>query len=561
MSKNKEKKGNKRRWIIGSALVIVALCAAGGYTIFQRGQAMRAEFESAGTGDIVTAFIGDLSASASASGQVVAQREARLTAAGSGTITAVYVSVGDHVAAGEPLLQLDSAQLARSAASAQQSLIIQQSNLESAQAPPSAAELAAAEASVASAQAALDSILSGASQEEIAAAEADVRAAQADASSAASRLNRLAAGPSDAELQAAQLELQMAQTAATEAAQQHSSILVTEPGGFLSADRLASMEEMARAGALQANSRLEAAQSALDTVVNGDGDSIAAARAGVTSANVQLQIAQIQLDNLISPASEAQIAAARSSLAQAQANLDRLTRGPSQTQLEMAQIAVEQATIALAQAEIRLAQATLTAPFDGVITAVYAQQGEQAGGPLMEIVDDHSLQVKLLVDEIDLADLAPGQPATITLETWPDAALDSEVGAIAPAAVADNSALVTFELYLTLPETDLPVLAGMTANADLITSQKDGVLLLANAAIIADRENGTYSVNLVSRDGDNQISFTETPVTIGLRDGSFTQIISGLNAGDEILVGNLPPLMRFGRPGQDGPPQGGGPFG
>jgi len=101
----------------------------------------------------------------------------------------------------------------------------------------------------------------------------------------------------------------------------------------------------------------------------------------------------------------------------------------------------------------------------------------------------------------------------------------------------------------------LPVRTGMTANANLITSEKKEVLLVPNQAINADREKGTYSVNLITGD-----SFAEVTVTIGARDSQNTEISSGLKAGDELMVGNSLPTQSFG-PGSDdnggGPPFGG----
>jgi multidrug efflux pump subunit AcrA (membrane-fusion protein) len=73
------------------------------------------------------------------------------------------------------------------------------------------------------------------------------------------------------------------------------------------------------------------------------------------------------------------------------------------------------------------------------------------------------------------------------------------------------------------------------------------VLLVPNQAIDVDRTNGTYSVMFVTGDSVEQV-----PVTIGLRDNQFTQIKSGLNAGDELAVGNTVPLATFSQAG-DGP--------
>jgi multidrug efflux pump subunit AcrA (membrane-fusion protein) len=91
------------------------------------------------------------------------------------------------------------------------------------------------------------------------------------------------------------------------------------------------------------------------------------------------------------------------------------------------------------------------------------------------------------------------------------------------------------------------VLPGMTANAELVTADRENVLLVPNAALTADRQAGTYTVNLVTGEADGEPVIKEVPVTVGLRDQGFTQIISGLAEGDRVLIGELKmPAQRLG---------------
>jgi HlyD family secretion protein len=261
---------------------------------------------------------------------------------------------------------------------------------------------------------------------------------------------------------------------------------------------------------------------------------------------------------LLLGSSEAQIASAEASLAQAEANHAALVNGADEQQIAIAQAQVAQAQISLEEARDSLADATLVAPFDGVITAVNVAEGELASGLVIEMIDTGSLEVVLNVDEIDIGNLAINQEAIITLETWPDVEIESHVTSIAPnAAGSSDSAVVTYEVHLSLGQSDLPIRIGMTANASLITANREDVLLVPNAAINADRSNGTYSVNLVSTADDGSQTTTEVAVTIGLRDGQYTQITSGLQEGDQIAIGNLLPVQTFG----SGPNGEGGPFG
>jgi RND family efflux transporter MFP subunit len=180
----------------------------------------------------------------------------------------------------------------------------------------------------------------------------------------------------------------------------------------------------------------------------------------------------------------------------------------------------------------------VTAPFAGVVTDVHVSPGEQASGLVVEMIATDGLEVILSVDEIDVGRLALGQPAIITLETWPDVELASEITAIAPQANTANG-VVSYDVHLELPETELPLLVGMTANADLLVDKRENVLLVPNAAIHPDRTNGTFSVTLVRTDDQGNVETVPSEVTIGANDSQHTQIIGGLTEGDEVLLGEL----------------------
>ena len=146
---NEQKRSNRKRWIwLGVGLVVVVVIGALAVPmLFGPQLTARMQNEAVSTGETVTAFIGDLTANATASGQIEARRDARLTLSASGEVVEIYTAVGAAVAAGDPLLKVDTAALERAVESAQQSLRIQEANLAALLAPPTASNLASAEAS------------------------------------------------------------------------------------------------------------------------------------------------------------------------------------------------------------------------------------------------------------------------------------------------------------------------------------------------------------------------------------------------------------------------------
>lgn len=463
-------------------------------------------------------FIGDLAANATAAGSVTARRAATLNAPAAARVTEVAVRAGQTVRAGEPLVILDTAGAALDVAAAQLDVRVAEAALANLLAEPTAAERAAAEASVAAAQTTLDDLLAGPTAAEMAAYEASLAASQASLAAASADLagatNSVTAADvaaAEASLAAAQLQLNAAREANEENTNQqtHEALMAAEQAFAAAQARLTEL----RAGP--------------DT---------AAAQSGVGAAAARLEAGQADYARQTAGATAAQLAQVEATLADAQASLDDLTGGPTEAEVAAAEADLEAARLALADAEATLARLTITAPFDGVVTAVNVQPGEIAGGAVAGLVDLGSLQVVLQVDEVDVGALAVGQAATVTLEGFPGVTIPAEIAAVAAAARATNDGAVNYEVRLTLAPTDLPLLVGMTADASLVTAEKQDVLLVPNAAVQIDRTNGTYSVNRLLADGATEV----VTITVRLRDDQYTEVTGGLSAGDQVLLGGAP---------------------
>ena len=555
------KSRNKRRtiWIVLAALTITGLVLAGGFLSWQRARA-DADTE---LDQVVAAFVGTLSAKASASGQLVPRQEAMLSLGSAGRVHEVLVEVGDHVETGDTLLMLESDGLERAVRTARQSLTIQEANLSDLLDGASQEDIAAAKAAVVSAQAQLDDLLADADAEDLAAAEAAVTSAQA-------QLDDLLAGPDAEDLAQARTSLASAQAMSRVEAERYGAleaqVLVARQGLDVAAVALENAQYFYDALKNDWQHKdyadfspevetLKDAQKAYDvalsrynlTVANINDQAYRAAQAQVAQAQVALttlteektvqiasareQLAQAEASlAALTDEKTVQIASARNQLAQAEASLDNLLEGVSEERLSIAEAQVAQARLSLENAEARLDDATLVAPFDGVVTAVHLAVGEWATGPAVELINDGSLEVILDVDEIDVGNVAVGQTTIVTLEAWPNQDLVGEVTTIAPKGNT-QSEIVTYEVHISLDGGDLPLRTGMTANASLITAEKENVLLVPNRAITADRQSGQYFVHQVQGD-----DVTKVEVTIGLRDGNYTEITGGLAEGARVAV-------------------------
>lgn len=477
------------------------------------------------TGEVVAAFMGDLTASASATGQVAAPRTAVLAVNQPGRVTERHVQVGDNVQAGDPLVQLETAQLELNLAAAQQNLRLQEANLAALSEPAAAADVVAAQANVASAQASLDELRAGPSPAQMAVYSATLAVSEASLYAASAQYQSAANSVSQAQMQQAEAAVVSAQANLDRAREINAE----------------NTNQQTHEAMLAAEEALANAQAQLDNLRQVD---TSAAQGSLAAASARLEGAEANFSLNVGGAAAVQLAAAEAQLAQAESTLADLLAEPAEAEWQTAVAQVEQAQLAVADAQEALDKATVRAPFAGVVTAVHANVGEVASGAVVELMDAGNLEVIVPVDEIDIGALEIGQEAMITLETWPDVEMTSQVVQIAPSA-GDNSSLVTYDVHLRLGETELPVRVGMTANTQLITSQREDILLVPNRAIQVDRANGTYTVNRVNGETTEPVQ-----VTIGLRDGQYTQITSGLAEGDEVVIGNSVPTITFG-PGQE----------
>ncbi len=247
------------------------------------------------------------------------------------------------------------------------------------------------------------------------------------------------------------------------------------------------------------------------------------------------------------------IAEAEAELEAAELALDAIETDQFERSLTVAEAQLQQARNGLESAESNLANATLTAPFDGIVSRVNVQEGDIANGAIVTIFDPDSLVVTLDIDEIDLRELSEGTEATLTIDALPSLQLDGTVQAIAVSPTPTQGDRVTYAVTVALDETDDDLRYGMSAKVRLTTAERYDVLLIPNEAITADTDEGTYFVRVM--EGDTMV---RVEVEIGMRDRDYTEIESGLDAGDTVVVHltDVPTNNEAPRPGGGGSPFG-----
>jgi HlyD family secretion protein len=142
------------------------------------------------------------------------------------------------------------------------------------------------------------------------------------------------------------------------------------------------------------------------------------------------------------------------------------------------------------------------------------------------------------VDEIDIGRIRQGQPAEISLDAFAEQTFAGTVTDIAPRpAEKEGDSIVTYEVTITLDPSGQPLnlLTGMTATAAIQTRQLKDVVVVPNRAIQIDRAGSGEPVVFVEKlDGQGQS--TRVEVELGSRNGSVTEVVAGLEEGDQVII-------------------------
>jgi HlyD family secretion protein len=163
------------------------------------------------------------------------------------------------------------------------------------------------------------------------------------------------------------------------------------------------------------------------------------------------------------------IAQAEAQLAQAQLALYEAEHPLASEALTLAQLDVERAQLALEAAQDSLAHSVLTAPFDGIISAVPVSMGEwvSPSTPVVELIDVSRWLVDTKnVGELQIARVREGQEAIVRVNAFQDKALRGHVATVSPVAVVQQGD-TTYTLTIELEATDLNLRPGMTVRVEI----------------------------------------------------------------------------------------------
>ncbi len=358
----------------------------------------------------------------------------------------------------------------------------------------------------------------------------DVTQAQATLDQARAQLDKLKRGPNDSDVASAQASIDSARATLND--------LLAGPKAT---------------DVAQAQATVNSARATLNDLLAGPkATDVAQAQATVDSARATL-------NDLINGPKATDLQQVQSTVNSTQATLNDLKAGAKPTDLETALATLDQAKAQRDLAQLKVNQGTLTAPIPGVLTQVNGVPGQSTGGGsttgttttsssvAFDILDDSELHIDVNVSESDAANIKVGQSAAVTLDSVPGQPLQGTVQRINPVATTTSN-VTAFPVRIMLSPTNAPVRAGANATVQIVTNRLTNILTVPSRAV--QTVNGQQAVTVLF----NNSTFL-VPVRAGLTDGRNTEIISGLNEGDTVV---LPTTGATGGSAPAGAPRPGG---
>jgi HlyD family secretion protein len=265
------------------------------------------------------------------------------------------------------------------------------------------------------------------------------------------------------------------------------------------------------------------------------------------------------------------------SLSQASTSLAFKQAPANASDLAVAQAQLDNVKATLANAYETYASRIVTAPFDGQIGGLNAQVGQQvSSSDVLGTIITPQKVVNISLNEVDAAKVKAGDAVELTFDALSDVTIKGKVNFVDPLGTVSQG-VVNYSVQITMDDQNDQIKTGMTATASIVSEVHSNVLTVPTSAIT---KNGNQSVVLVSNTSatstiranfsnpspniatstytatstrfigtttrmfdvttgviqDTSTTVHIVPVTVGISNDTNTEILSGLNEGDSVVV-------------------------
>ncbi|MDB5451691.1 MAG: hypothetical protein JWO33_269 [Caulobacteraceae bacterium] len=244
--------------------------------------------------------------------------------------------------------------------------------------------------------------------------------------------------------------------------------------------------------------------------------------------------------------------------ADAQVKVSRANLHASDAQIRQAEISVERAKVDLSRTQI-------IAPIDGVVAAISVREGQtvnavQSAPTVVRLAKMDVMTVKAQISEADVINVRAGQKVYFTILGDPDRRYYGVIRTVEPAPEQNASSgasasgslgggtnqAIYYNALFDVPNSDGRLKAAMTAQVNVVLDERKRVLAVPAQALGAKAKDGRYAIKVLDKDG----KAAERQVVVGLNNNVKVEVVSGLKAGEAVVVGDS--LGKKATPGSQG---------
>lgn len=207
--------------------------------------------------------------------------------------------------------------------------------------------------------------------------------------------------------------------------------------------------------------------------------------------------------------------------------------GASSEDLEIELANVKSAQASLMQAQVELGKTSIVAPFSGTVTKLDLKVGEIVSGntPVISMISDGNFQIESFIPEADIAKVKIGNTGTTTLDAYGDDVAFTAVVTSIDLAQTEVEGVATYKTILQFTAADERIRSGMTANIDLISGTREGVLAIPQSALINTK--GIKTVLIMNDKGKTESREIKTG---SIDSQGNIEVADGLKEGDTIVT-------------------------
>lgn len=245
----------------------------------------------------------------------------------------------------------------------------------------------------------------------------------------------------------------------------------------------------------------------------------------------------------------------------------KATLDASRADLASVDAQIRQAEAAVSSAQVNLGYTRITAPISGTVVAVVTEEGQtvnanQSAPTIVMLAQLDVMTVRAEISEADVVKVEPGQPVYFTVLGDAEKRYDATLRMVepAPASIANTDSTasstsgeaVYYNGLFEVPNPDGVLRPSMTAQVHIVLAQARNALIIPATALGRRGADGTYAVQVVDENGEAQTR----QITVGINTNVDVQVLSGLKAGELVVIGDASAGSSGGPAGRGGAPGG-----